>query len=71
MFKRRRLKRVIVHLTNHPSGFVRDRNEEIILHDGEKLHHDIAALRVTRSGRTVREYEFCAGYDRMLEYVYE
>jgi len=69
MFKRRKLKKVVVHLMNHPTGL--DRDEEIVLHEGEKFHHDIAALRVTRSGRTVREYEFCAGYDRMLEYVYE
>jgi len=69
MFKRHKLKKVIVHLTNHTDR--RDRNEEIILHDGEKFHQAITALHVTRSGRTIREYKFCAGYDRMLEYVYE
>jgi len=55
MFKRHKLKKVIVHLTNHPTGL--DRDEEIVLHEGEKFHHNIEALRITKSGRPVREYE--------------
>lgn len=69
MFKRRKLKKVVVYLTNHETRL--DRDEEIILDEGEEFHHGIVAFRVTKSGRTVREYEFCAGYDRTLEYVYE